>query len=70
MTRTALKLKIEGMHCDACVRRVTTALQKLPTVQLDHVKIGEASLDFDASRVQPHEVIHALDVIGFKAEVA
>ena len=70
MTATALKLKVEGMHCDACVRRVTAGLQKLPTVHLDRVSVGEASLDFDASRVKPDQLIQALDAIGFKARAA
>jgi hypothetical protein len=28
-----LELSIEGMHCGACVRRVTNALQTVPGVQ-------------------------------------
>ena len=37
---------------------------------LDRVSIGEASLDFDASRVKPDQLIQALDAIGFKARAA
>ncbi|RRA50060.1 heavy-metal-associated domain-containing protein [Acidipila sp. EB88] len=35
-------LAIDGMHCDACVRRVTQALGSLPGVRVESVKIGEA----------------------------
>ena len=69
MTRTILKLKIEGMHCDACVRRVTTSLQKLPTVHLDRVSVGEAQVDFDAVHLQPQAVVDAINAIGFQAQV-
>ncbi len=70
MTQTAMKLKIDGMHCDACVRRVTAALQKLPTVAVDRVTVGEADIVFDVSRLQTNQIIEAVDAIGFRAEVA
>lgn len=69
MTQTAMKLKIDGMHCDACVRRVTAALQKVPTVAVNHVGIGEADLVFDASGLQQQAILDAVDAIGFHAEV-
>ena len=69
MIQTALKLKIEGMHCDACVRRVTTALTKIPSVQLDHVAIGEASIDYDASSLEPQTIVDAVNAIGFQAAI-
>jgi copper chaperone len=70
MPQTAIKLKIDGMHCDACVRRVTAALQKLPAVAVDRVAIGEADIVFDASRLQPQAIVDSVDAIGFHAEVA
>ena len=35
-------LQIDGMHCDACVRRVTLALGSIPGVRVDAVHIGAA----------------------------
>ncbi len=35
---------IEGMHCDACVRRVTAALAGVPGVRVHHVEIGRAEV--------------------------
>ena len=35
-------LRIENMHCDACVRRVSQALGKLDGVQVAEVRIGAA----------------------------
>ena len=36
------KVVIEGMHCDACVRRVTQALGALPGVRVHTVDVGRA----------------------------
>lgn len=37
-----LSLSIQGMHCAACVRRVTQRLQELPGVEPQEVNIGSA----------------------------
>jgi copper chaperone len=39
-----LNLKIDGMHCDACVRRVTQALGKVPNTHVDRVQVGSATV--------------------------
>jgi copper chaperone len=39
-----VNLKIDGMHCGACVRRVTQALQSVPGIQAEEVRIGAARL--------------------------
>ena len=39
------KLRIENMHCDACVRRVRQALEKLEGVQVGDVRVGSARVD-------------------------
>ena len=38
------KVAIDGMHCDACVRRVTQALGSLHGVRVSTVEIGQARL--------------------------
>ncbi len=35
---------VDGMHCDACVRRVTHALGDIPGVRVNHVEIGRAEV--------------------------
>lgn len=40
-----MKLLIDGMHCDACVRRVRAALDNQPGVSVDDVKVGEATVE-------------------------
>ena len=37
-------LTIDGMHCDACVRRVTQALGSVPGVRVHTVAIGRAQV--------------------------
>jgi copper chaperone CopZ len=40
-------LNIEGMHCGACVRRVTQALEHIPGAEVVEVRIGSARLKTD-----------------------
>lgn len=35
---------IDGMHCDACVRRITAALAQVPGVRVHRVEIGRAEV--------------------------
>jgi copper chaperone len=70
MSQTAIKLTIEGMHCAACVRRVTVALNKLLGVHPQRVDIGEATMDYDAATLQPQAIVDAVDAIGFSARIA
>jgi copper chaperone CopZ len=37
-------LRIDGMHCGACIRRVTQALTAAQGVQVQEVRLGEARL--------------------------
>ena len=64
-----LKLSIEGMHCGACVRRVTTALQAVPGVQVGAVEVGSAKLAFDPEEATAQEIAAAVDGIGFPAHI-
>jgi copper chaperone len=65
----ALTLSIEGMHCGACVRRATTALQRVAGVELDSVDVGSAKLKFDPEQATREVIAGALDRIGFAAHV-
>jgi copper chaperone CopZ len=64
-----LNLAIEGMHCGACVRRVTTALQGVEGVTVKSVEVGSAKVVFDAAATSAQEVAAALDRNGFPARV-
>jgi copper chaperone CopZ len=62
-----LKFEISGMHCGACVRRVTAALEKIPGVQVKSVEVGSAQVDYDPSLAGPEVIRSAVEKIGFGA---
>ena len=63
-----VNLKIEGMHCDACVRRVRMALDKVEGVEVKDVKVGSAQIALDPSSATPEAAIDAVNGIGFAAQ--
>jgi copper chaperone len=65
-----LTLSIEGMHCGACVRRVTNALQTVPGVAIGSVEVGSAKLAFDPEEATPQEISAVVNGIGFTATIA
>jgi copper chaperone len=52
-----ITLNIDGMHCDACVRRVGRALQNVPGTIVEEVRIGTA-------RVQSEELAPLLAALA------
>jgi copper chaperone len=64
-----LNLAIEGMHCEACVRRVTSALQSVEGVAVKSVEVGAAKVVFDAAETSAQDITAALDRNGFPARV-
>jgi copper chaperone len=64
-----LNLAIEGMHCGACVRRVTGALQSVQGVTVTSVEVGSAKVVFDAEETSAKNITAALDRNGFPARV-
>ena len=62
-------LKIDGMHCGSCVRRVTQALTSVEGVVVDEVRLGSAQI---TSTVDPAPVdlaVAALAKVGFTAHL-
>ncbi len=39
-----VNLRIDGMHCGACIRRVTQALQAVPGAAVEEVRLGAARI--------------------------
>ena len=64
-----LKLSIEGMHCEGCVRRVTAALQSVKGVELGSVDVGSAQMSFDPDQASANEIAGSVNRIGFSAHV-
>jgi copper chaperone len=68
MTKIAT-LKIDGMHCDACVRRVRAALSGVYGVHVRDVKVGSAEVEVDSSASDLEGAVNAVNDIGFSAHV-
>jgi copper chaperone CopZ len=60
-----MKVAIEGMHCQACVRRVEKALSTVDGAKVDKVEIGSAQVAVDAAREQA--VLDAVKKAGYEA---
>jgi len=56
--------KIDGMSCQHCVMAVKKAIQKLDVKNLD-VKIGEASVEFDESKISEENIKKAIEEAGY-----
>ena len=65
--RNVLTLSIEGMHCEGCVRRTTTALQGVKGVEVDSVEVGRAEMTFDPNQTSAEKIAAAVNRIGFSA---
>ena len=65
-----LTLAIDQMHCNACVGRVTAALQKQQGVIISEVNVGEATLSFDEQSTSAREIAQAVTDAGYPARVA
>jgi copper chaperone CopZ len=64
-----LSLRIAGMHCGACVRRVTGALEKVPGLKVKTVEVGSAAVNYDPAQAKPEDIVAAVNHIGFQAAV-
>lgn len=60
-------IKIDGMHCNACVNRVTKALEKIGGVKVNSVVVGQAQVAYDPARTDPNSLLDAVNAIGFSA---
>lgn len=59
------ELAVDGMHCQACVRRVKAALAAVPGVVVDEVAIGRVRGAVEGGA--PTAAIAALAAAGFPA---
>lgn len=64
-----LKLAVNGMHCDGCVRRLTAALETLPGVEVDSVEVGSAKVTFNPAQSAAPAILAEVNRIGFSASV-
>ena len=62
-------LKIDGMHCGSCVRRVSQALAVTPGVVVNEVTVGAAKLSSPEQVAPVDAAIAALAKAGFAAHL-
>jgi copper chaperone CopZ len=62
-------LRIDGMHCGSCVRRVTQALNSTGTIEVEEVRIGAARLKSPDDKPPVDAAIAALAKAGFNARL-
>jgi copper chaperone len=61
-------LRIENMHCGACVRRVTQALENVGGVQVGEVRVGGARVQAQ-DEVPESALVLAVEKAGYPALV-
>lgn len=61
-----LNLKIDGMHCNGCVNRVTNALKKVDGVEVGAVEVGKASVAYDPEKTGPEALKAVVEKLGFQ----
>jgi copper chaperone len=62
-------LRIDGMHCGSCVRRVTQALAAVEGVVVNEVRVGAARLTSSQNPAPVDLAIAALAKAGFTAHL-
>ena len=63
-----MTLRIENMHCGACVRRVTQALERVDGVKVGEVRIGAARVHAPDD-VRESALVGAVEKAGYPALV-
>ena len=64
---TPLTLHISGMSCGHCLNAVRQAIESVPGVAVDSVRIGRADLSFDASKTSADQIAAAVTSAGYTA---
>jgi len=64
----AMRVSIEGMHCDACVRRVRKAIDSVDGARVETVEVGSASVAIAEDR--EGTVLEAIRQAGYEPHKA
>lgn len=62
-----LRLDIDGMTCDHCVRAVRTALEGVDGATVEAVDVGSATVQYDPARTSPAALADAVSDEGYEA---
>ena len=68
---SSLTFKLSGMTCAGCAAAAESAVSRLDGIRRVSVRFEDqsATLEFDASRVSPSQIIQAVADVGFAATV-
>ena len=58
------EIKIDGMSCQHCIMAVKKEIMKLPVEKIE-VKIGEATVEYDASKVNIDQIKNSIVEAGY-----
>ncbi len=53
-------VRIDGMHCGSCIRRVTQSLQGVPGTEVAEVRLGAARVEIPEGIGADHSLIDGL----------
>jgi copper chaperone CopZ len=62
-----IRLTIEGMTCDHCVRAVRSRLEETPGVEVERVEVGSAVIRLDPTATNIEAVEDAIADEGYTA---
>lgn len=70
VTKKIVKLKINGIHCNGCVSKITKSLD---TLNMDHstdvnIETGEVKIVYDADKVGLSDIKSKITEVGFQVE--
>jgi copper chaperone len=60
-------LRIEGMSCGHCVGQVRKALAGIDGLQIQEVKVGQATVTYDPNLIELAEIVEAVKEAGYEA---
>jgi copper chaperone len=63
---TTKEIKIDGMSCGHCEMAVRKELSKLDDVKVKKVKIGEAVVEYDETKIDLQKLYTAIEEAGYK----
>jgi copper chaperone len=66
---TQFTLRIDGMHCGSCVRRVGQALAATPGIAVDEVQVGAARVSSSQDPAPVEAAIAAIAKAGYSAHL-
>jgi copper chaperone len=62
-------LRIDGMHCGSCIRRVSQALASAQGIEVEEVRLGAARLRSIEGPAPVQKALTALEKAGYRARL-